>query len=147
MAEQTFTFSVGEHEIHLSMESPKEGSVLFEQLNPWSDKRCASLIPIDQFRADMKALIPDHIEEEDLDKTLYPCLLKTLATHVKSYGQLADADYCAYMNYFYLIRHQLALKTGAEPISEQDQKGAMLGFHQWLKEQDFPVERTNLRSF
>jgi len=145
MVERTFKFSVDEYEINIPLDSPKEDHILFEQLNPWSDKRCAALIPADLFTADMDALIPDHIEE-DLDKTMYPRLLETLAAHVETHGPLADADYCTYMNYFYLIRHHLALKTGAEPIDEQDQKGAMLGFHQWLREQDFPLEQTTLRT-
>jgi len=145
MAERSFKFSVGEHEIDISLEAPKEGSIVFEQLNPWSDKRCAALIPVDLFTADMNALIPDHIEE-DLDKTLYPRLLEVLATHVETHGPLADADYCTYMNYYYLLRHHLALKTGADPIDEQNQKGAMLGFHQWLREQHFPLEQTTLRT-
>ncbi len=145
MNERTLHFKAGEHEFSITLPSPKENSVLFEQLNPWSDKRCAALIPVDQFTEDLTALIPDRIET-DPDTTMYPRLLETLAKHAERYGHLADADYCTYLNYYYLIRHHLALKIGAEPISEPDQKGAMLGFHQWLAQQNFPLEPTNLRS-
>ena len=145
MKEQTFKFSVGEHEISILLQSPKEDSILFEQLNPWSDKRFAALIPTDHFITDMNSLIPDQVDK-DPDQTMYPLLLETLTNHVKKYGQLADADYCTYLNYYYLIRHHLALKIGAEPIDEEDQKGAMLGFHQWLREQDFPLEQSTLRT-
>jgi hypothetical protein len=145
MEERTFKFSVDKYEINIPLQSPEEDMILFEQLNPWADKRTAALIPAKQFITDMNTLIPDHIEE-DLDKTMYPCLLETLATHAKVYGHLADADYCTYLNYYYLIRHHLALATGVETISEADQKGAMLGFHEWLQKQDFPLEQTDLKS-
>ena len=101
MAERTFKFSVGEYEINIPLDSPKEDFILFEQLNPWSDSRVAALIPTKQFITDVNTLIPEEIEE-DLDKTMYPCLLETLAMHAKVYGKLADADYCTYLNYYYL---------------------------------------------
>ena len=145
MEERTFKFTVGEHEISIPLQCPEEDKVLFEQLNPWSENRAAALIPAQQFITDMNTLIPEHIEE-DLDKTMYPQLLETLATHAKVYGKLADADYCTYLNYYYLIRHYLALELGVDTIDEDDQKGAMLGFHEWLREQDFPLEETNLKS-
>jgi hypothetical protein len=145
MKSKVFKFKVGKLRIAMKFYSPQRNCVAVRQLHPWSEKEMQSVVSEDDLLTDLKSLMPKVIDGSP-EESMVPCLMNTLESHVREYGRLADADFCTYMTYYFLIRSEIEKALGLPAMDEAMKKETMLETLESLEGQGVPVVYTGFRN-